>query len=87
MRIPVTKPFLVALSIGTMGHAGPEGRYAILGWFCSLINLPGLAITGWLLPASVQSDQIRSAIAVLIQLAVLTSIFSVCRLVFTKNAD
>jgi hypothetical protein len=35
----------------TMGHAGPEGGFAIAGWLGLLMNFPGLGVvglTGWL---------------------------------------
>lgn len=39
-------------AILTMGHAGPEGPLAALGWIGAAINLPGLVITGGLSPFS-----------------------------------
>jgi hypothetical protein len=26
----------------TMGHAGPEGRFAFIGWLATFLNFPGL---------------------------------------------
>ena len=38
------------IAMFTMGHAGPEGPWAILGWIGLLINFPGFLISGRLAP-------------------------------------
>jgi hypothetical protein len=42
----VTVPIVVL----TMGHAGPEGQLAILGWIALLLNLPGVMIAATVSP-------------------------------------
>ena len=47
----------------TMGHAGPEGRFALLGWLSLAMNLPGLWLAGFLrLPEDASSLRIAIAI-------------------------
>src|SRR4051812_13748697 len=36
----------VPITTLTMGHAGPEGEYALLGWIGLLVNFPGFFIAG-----------------------------------------
>lgn len=30
----------------TMGHAGPEGPFATIGWLATVMNLPGMFVAG-----------------------------------------
>ncbi len=32
----------LAALFSTMGHAGPEGRFAVIGWLSTIFNFPGL---------------------------------------------
>ena len=79
--IPITRVTIIATVIEsisllvmllTTGHAGPEGRFTLLGWLGTLINLPGFAITGALMPSSIDSFFIRLACAFVIQTLLLT---------------
>ncbi|MEP7075712.1 MAG: hypothetical protein ABI878_07865 [Acidobacteriota bacterium] len=45
----------------TMGHAGPEGSFAIFGWIGLLANFPGFIIAGRLGPLN---SEINFAICV-----------------------
>ena len=40
----------VAIATLTMGHAGPEGPFAVPGWISLLLNLPGFMIAGTFAP-------------------------------------
>src|SRR5262245_49361744 len=32
----------LAAMFSTMGHAGPEGPFALIGWLATILNFPGL---------------------------------------------
>ena len=55
----------------TMGHAGPEGGFALIGWLSTAFNLPGLFLISFLrLPEDTSTVKLAAAIYAL-QLPVL----------------
>lgn len=61
----------------TMGHAGPSGVWAPLGWLGVLINLPGLIVSVFvtMLIPSVFGFYISVGIAFIVQTVILTGLF------------
>ena len=35
---------LTMAALGSMGHAGPQGPFALVGWVALLLNLPGILV-------------------------------------------
>jgi hypothetical protein len=61
------------IAILTMGHAGPEGSLATIGWIGLFLNLPGFFIAGYFAPFG---SQLAFALLVfLIQMIVVTTGF------------
>ena len=63
------------LMFATLGHAGPEGRFAIFGWLATLINLPGLFLVGILFGHGPVSDSIRIVVAFILQVLLFGLVF------------
>ena len=42
LRASLVEAVTLPPALLTMGHAGPEGRFAAFGWLGLLVNLPGL---------------------------------------------
>jgi len=69
----------------TMGHAGPEGRFATAGWISTLINLPGLFLVAFLrLPENVSAARLAFSVHVLQIPFVSYLLFVIARLFKTK---
>ena len=61
----------VPVMFATMGHAGPEGRFAFFGWIATLINLPGMFLTGFILGHSPVPELVRFALMFVLQVLLL----------------
>jgi hypothetical protein len=59
----------------TMGHAGPEGRFAVIGWLGLLVNLPGLIVTRYVLRPGDVSLIVLGLIIYVFQAAIFGYIF------------
>ena len=58
----------------SLGHAGPDGEYALFGWFGLLVNLPGFMIAGIFAP---YDSMFNFAVCVyIIQMALILSAIS-----------
>jgi hypothetical protein len=71
----VIEVITVGVILLTLGHAGPEGPFAEVGWIGVLLNLPSIFIVGWLFSAWNLPLYFSATLVFIFQTLLLTYIF------------